>query len=227
MTFQVLGPPSSAVAWLSYFNTIAYQTADDIFSLSELEHCVLRAGMSAPANFLSKMVLPKSRYAFALATNDARINFALNVGSECNPPCVVVYEPETLDAQLRWAATTFVRANVQACACKGACTIALPKVFQWFAKDFGKGSAAECAQAAASFLEGEQRAQLEACLDAVPSGGCTIRFLPFDFVCRPLALYDGSADDSAARERIGSVVATPRRQGSKTCLTAEVVGILP
>ena len=46
--YLVLGPPSSSRAWLSYFNTIAYEAGGDIFSLSELEHCIIRANRWQP-----------------------------------------------------------------------------------------------------------------------------------------------------------------------------------
>ena len=39
-----------------------------------------------PANFLSRFVIPRSRYAFALhATADPRVTLALNCGSCCDP----------------------------------------------------------------------------------------------------------------------------------------------
>merc|ERR1740130_1734170 len=43
--YLVLGPPRSTFQWLSFWNTVAYQVADDILTIGELEHCVLRAGM--------------------------------------------------------------------------------------------------------------------------------------------------------------------------------------
>jgi hypothetical protein len=57
--FVVLGPPRSSFEWISYFNMISYQCSDDIFSLAELEHRIIRAGMSSPSHFMSKFVLPK------------------------------------------------------------------------------------------------------------------------------------------------------------------------
>ena len=44
--FLVLGPPDSTFKWISYFGAIAYQCSDDIFSLTELEHNILRAAMN-------------------------------------------------------------------------------------------------------------------------------------------------------------------------------------
>ena len=82
--------------------------ADDVLSIAELEHCVLRAPMSRPRSLASKWVLPRAEYAFALADADPRLNFALNVGSAANPPAVPVYEPKAVDAQLDAAAAYFV-----------------------------------------------------------------------------------------------------------------------
>ena len=53
--YLVLGTPTSSFKWVSYFNMISYQVDDDIFSLTELEHCIIRAGMNFPAQFLSKV----------------------------------------------------------------------------------------------------------------------------------------------------------------------------
>ena len=47
--YLILGVPTSSFKWVSYFNMISYQVDDDIFSLTELEHCIIRAGMNFPA----------------------------------------------------------------------------------------------------------------------------------------------------------------------------------
>jgi hypothetical protein len=70
--------PSQA---FSFFNTIAYQVCGDVFTLAELEHNIIRAPSGRPRSFLSKLVLPKSTFAFALGTADRRVNFAISCGS--------------------------------------------------------------------------------------------------------------------------------------------------
>lgn len=65
----------------SFFNTIAFQICGDVFTLAELEHNILRAPSGRPRSFLSKLVLPRSTYPFALEVADRRINFAISCGS--------------------------------------------------------------------------------------------------------------------------------------------------
>ena len=69
---------------------------------------------------------------------------------------------------------------------RGSATIGLPRHFQWFARDFGRGSAIECAHAAARYMEGEQRTRLLACLSGAADGSLSlsVHYLPFDFSCR-------------------------------------------
>jgi len=50
----VLGPPRSSYHWATFATTVAYQCADDVFTSAELEHCLIRAGMSAPSAYISK-----------------------------------------------------------------------------------------------------------------------------------------------------------------------------
>merc|ERR1711902_427763 len=93
-SYLVLGlPPSNGFKWISHFNMISYQCADEIFSLAELEHCIIRDSMSYPFNnnaLVKNYIIPKSKYEMALSINDFRINFALNCGSVSNPETIPV-----------------------------------------------------------------------------------------------------------------------------------------
>ncbi|CAM9792768.1 unnamed protein product, partial [Chrysoparadoxa australica] len=82
-SFMVLGPPSSPLRWASYFTTLSYEVGDDIISLAELEHCVLRH--SPPRQFLSKFVLPTSQYSFGLETPAPRNTESLICGRRASP----------------------------------------------------------------------------------------------------------------------------------------------
>ena len=98
-----------------------------VFSLAELEHCVLRSEMSRPKVhspdlisrvhppphappsahiatrrqvLLSGIFVPSTRYDFALQRRDIRLLWALNCGSPALLSGVPVYRPTLLDAQL-------------------------------------------------------------------------------------------------------------------------------
>ena len=82
-----------------------------------------------------------------------------------------VFERARLDAQLQAAACAFVRDSVQVCASRGATTVALPRVCQWYARDFSSsGTPLECAQAVAAYVEGVR--------DELPTDRATVYEIP-------------------------------------------------
>jgi hypothetical protein len=188
--FLVLGPPDSSLSWISYFNNMAYQVDDDIFSLAELEHCIIRAKMSYPSQFLSRFVLPKSRYTMALTRADYRINFALNSGSLSNPPEIIIYRPDKLQEQLDQASRMGLQCATLARrgSTRGA-NLNLPRICQWFAEDFGGSEM--LLKKIERFLSDQVRTVLrECCWNARKRvfDSCHIRYLPYSFECRPLSL---------------------------------------
>lgn len=188
--FLVLGPPGSSLKWISYFNNIAYQVGDDIFSLTELEHCIIRGNMAYPTQFVSRFILPKSRFKYALVRSDYRINFALNAGSMSNPQTIFVYKPDTLEEQLDMASclyladTTVVKKGVWELA------IQLPRVCQWFSEDFGSHS--DLLSKIHMFLKEEEREKLSRRWSqetrTFDTGGISIKYKNYSFQCRPLKL---------------------------------------
>jgi hypothetical protein len=186
--YLVLGPPNSSLQWLSYFNNIAYQLGDDIFSLTELEHCIIRPYMSHPSQLLSRFAIPKSRYPrMALFRPcDYRINFALNCGSLSNPAGIYIYKEEELEAQLdaaarlylRNAATTVVRKST---IVRDETVVTVPRLCQWYMEDFG-GSEVSLLDQIKVYLPDQALLQ--------DLKNVTIRFLPFKYECRPLSLIE-------------------------------------
>jgi hypothetical protein len=193
--YIVLSPPDSSLNWINYFNTIAFQVSDDIFSLAELEHNIIRAEMSNPSQFLSRFVLPKSHYAFALTHPDFRINFALNPGSLSMPSsCVPLYKPEQLDHQLNAVIRDFLDRTVTITR-KGSrdVGITLPRVCQWFEKDFGAGqSASDVLVTVQPFLSQDNQEALKAIWNAKKKGYdigvFALKYLPYNYECRFLTL---------------------------------------
>lgn len=188
--FLVLGPPDSSLKWISYFNNIAYQVGDDIFSLTELEHSIIRAKMSFPTQFLSRFVIPKSEYKTTLTRADYRINFALNCGSVSNPPNILIYNVETLNEQLNEASRLYLASVTHRRNGSGDLEIKLPKICQWFADDFGS-TRESLLNKIERFLPDDVRKQLAGCRlppdDRIDMSSCTIRYSTFNFECKPLS----------------------------------------
>jgi hypothetical protein len=192
--FLVLGPPDWSLKWISYFNNVAYEVSDDIFSLAELEHCIIRNKMSDPSQFMSRFVIPRSRYnGMALTTIDFRINFALNCGSLSNPVFVAIYKPDKLEQQLSEACRLYLQSSVSVTRKRGQrkVVVEVPRVCEWFLSDFG-GYEDELLSTLEPFLSEEHRRELSKCRSC-ESGGwdmalISIRYQAYNYECRPLQL---------------------------------------
>ena len=145
--------------------------------------------MNFPNLFLSKLVIPKTKYClkYQLKCADYRINFAMNCGSMSNPPSVPVYNPLTLDAQLTRASVYYlmesvdvelkfnngrtssvtrdsIGAEIDVVGGGGwgkKVVVTLPAITSWYKSDFGKGRSQDVARIVSAFLTGEQKTQLE------------------------------------------------------------------
>ena len=185
-SFLVLGFPTSTYSFISFFSTMCYQCADDIFSIKELEHCIIRAEGVSPSNFASKFIIPKHTYEFALKEKDYRFNFALNCGSISIPNAVPIYNEESIDDQLNLASRQCLEAIVviEKSEKKGL-TIKLPRVCSWYLEDFGE-TQNELLENIQAYLKIEDEKLVIQCLE--DSSNITVKTLPFKFVCRNLTL---------------------------------------
>lgn len=193
--FLVLGPPGSSLKWIGYFNNIAYEVGDDVFSLTELEHCIIRSKMAYPSQFISRFVLPKSQYAFALTKADYRINFALNCGSTSNPSCIFIFRPERLNEQLDAACRLYLSSVVVTVQKSSReVYVQLPRVCQWFSEDFGTQT--EMISKIQPYLKTSERQKLSLCWATLPQtydmSAVTVRYKDYSFQCRPLTLLPGT-----------------------------------
>jgi hypothetical protein len=151
--------------------------------------------MNYPSQFVSKFVLPKSQFLFALSQQDYRINFALNCGSKSNPKVVPIYRVKTLDTQLDRAARCYLEyaAEVRASSKRGGgVTLTLPRICQWFASDFGNGSTNDVVRCIARFLEDDKRKLLAACFleqeERYNFNDLNVKYSSYTFECRNLQL---------------------------------------
>jgi hypothetical protein len=190
--FMVLGVPSSSRKWISYFNHVAYEVDDEIFSLTELEHNIIRANMSYPSQFIARFVIPKSKYSMALKRPDYRYNFALNCGSLSNPSGVFVYTAEKLSDQLDAACRLSLERVVVIRKGVKEVQITLPRVCQWFLDDFGPSK--DLLTKVSAYLKPEEQAKLKCCVlstdNAIDMSCVTLRFEDYNFNCAPLTLVE-------------------------------------
>jgi len=186
--YFILGAPDNSAKWPSYFNMISYQCADDIFSLAELEHCIIRSPLSRPCKAFSKFVIPGTTYSeLELHNPDFRINFALNCGSLSNPPSVFVYTENELDLQLD-AAVQMYLSQVVVSKGKTSTSITLPRLCLWYRQDFNtKGSSNSMLQELYPYFSPETQKQLSR--DKLDNfSHVQIKFASYDFKCRQLVL---------------------------------------
>eukprot|EP00568_Trieres_chinensis_P009467 CAMPEP_0183298092 /NCGR_PEP_ID=MMETSP0160_2-20130417/5213_1 /TAXON_ID=2839 ORGANISM="Odontella Sinensis, Strain Grunow 1884" /NCGR_SAMPLE_ID=MMETSP0160_2 /ASSEMBLY_ACC=CAM_ASM_000250 /LENGTH=255 /DNA_ID=CAMNT_0025460047 /DNA_START=677 /DNA_END=1441 /DNA_ORIENTATION=+ len=208
--YLVLGVPDSSFKWVSYFSMIAYQCSDDIFSLAELEHCIIRAQMSSPSQFVAKFALPKSHYRFELARSkrssptelDFRINFALNCGSMTNPRSVPIYKANILSEQLNSSMREYVSKSVKVTRNpkSGNINVTLPRVCSWYAADFSRGRPMDVFSLVFPYLPEDaknilSKAQSEGTFSQ--RGSLQFSFSSYDYKCRQLVLRKEAKEGEA------------------------------
>mmetsp|Transcript_11262 Transcript_11262/g.20625 ORF Transcript_11262/g.20625 Transcript_11262/m.20625 type:complete len:623 (+) Transcript_11262:1240-3108(+) len=124
-----------------------YEIGEDVFSLAELECCVIRGKTSRPSNIKPPFVdaAKKSRtyrMMYGLGSTDHRINFVLNNGDMAYPSAVPVLQPQIMDDQMDTAASCFLTDQVK--IDKRKRTVFLPKVCDVYGMGDGLVSLSQC-----------------------------------------------------------------------------------
>lgn len=148
------GPPSKKTIG-HFMRCSCYEIGGDIFSLAELDCCVIRGKMSRGSNMKAPFIeAPKASGGYrlyALGFVDARVNFVLNNGNLTNPPSVPVLTPEHLEDQLAAASAHYLQRQIILDAPRR--TIFLPKICDVYRKDFGPGEPFDCVQFCVQYLD--------------------------------------------------------------------------
>lgn len=133
--FLVVGLPKTASKWSGFFNTCSYEAFGDVFSIAELEHNIIRNGMTRPnLGVIASALIPQSRYNFALSVKDYRLLWALNCGSQSMFHKVPIYEASSLEQQLD--AVVRVNLELQLTVTEDPPSVTLPALLQGRGKDF-------------------------------------------------------------------------------------------
>ena len=141
---MVLGPPTSLLAWPSFFNSVSYLIGFESVTLAELEHCIIRGASAGPSPRLSKTIIPTASFpSLELQSKDFRISFCLNCGSMSYPNQVPVFKAMYLDQQFDAMTRLFLESVT---VDENTCSVQIPLVCLWYAQDFvpqmaaGRGS---------------------------------------------------------------------------------------
>ena len=124
----------SRLGILAFFQKAAYQINNLRFSLTDIEHGVLRENRGFPYFPGPHFSSTDPRREAVIQPFDPRIHFALNCASNSCPP-IAVYTPEKLDDQLDLAAHNFINNDLVANPDRKVITIS--RIFNWYQNDFG------------------------------------------------------------------------------------------
>jgi hypothetical protein len=118
---------------------VCYEIGNDVFSLAELEHCVICGKLERPThvprNFTPPPPLNDDHYAYALQNTDCRARFILNCCSLSNLPLIYLLTPENMYQQLNDAPIALLGSYLDVNVKNKIVT--LPKLFETCKGDFG------------------------------------------------------------------------------------------
>lgn len=210
----IFGASSSQATLVKNYMCLSYQCSDDIFSIGELEHNILRAQMTqlppsvsstniqAPPPINSRLLkatsplqmipaetfnfpTPTSSYCFALQKADFRICFALTCGSKSNLDHIPIYTAQMLNQQLDETCKEFLKGKVGIKQRNKYHVCVLPRVCQWYANDFGETNYAVLKTLEPYLEQAEQSILHSADFAKFP---INIKYLPFSFQNRRVTL---------------------------------------
>ena len=120
---------------VGFFRRVAYNVGGMRFSADDIEHGVLRGNRRHPYLPFTQFDKNDPRRMMSIEDPDPRVHFALVCGARSCPP-ISAYDGEQLDSQLDLAAAAFIN-GIGARFDPGTGTLALSRIFKWYAGDFG------------------------------------------------------------------------------------------
>jgi glutaredoxin-related protein len=153
-----VGVPSSSLGRLAYFDQVGYDVGGKFFSLSDIEHGILRENMIAPYHLSKQLSSSDERLSFILP-KDPRIHFALNCGAKSCPP-IKIFTSIGVDEELSIVAESFLEQDENCHVDLDTNTLRLSTIFKWYKVDFGDSpkNVADCIM---NWLPGEKKAKLQ------------------------------------------------------------------
>ena len=118
----------------AFFEQPRLKIGGHVFSLDDVQHGLLRGNVAKHGRLRAPMSRDDARLAFMPIAFDERMHFALYSASRSSP-ALRAFDGGNLDRQLEAAAAAHLRRTVRVEG-EGA-VVTLPKVLDWYAKDFG------------------------------------------------------------------------------------------
>lgn len=116
-----------------FFERAQYRIGRNFYTLSDIEHGVLRQNTVPPWRIRPRFKSGDSRIADCVIQVDPRIHFALVCASRTCPP-IEVYESEKINAQLETSSQVFI--NATTIAEKNTGQLKVSEIFKWYRSDF-------------------------------------------------------------------------------------------
>jgi Protein of unknown function, DUF547 len=134
--------PLQKKSFSHFMKTSCYEIGSDVFSLSELQCCVIRGKMSKAGSghkppYVDASKKSQSYRYYALGYTDPRVHFILNTGDVSCPSSVPILTPSRLDEHLTTSTSLFLEKQMHVDMKRR--TVILPKVCDVYRSDFGPG----------------------------------------------------------------------------------------
>ncbi|HSA89551.1 MAG TPA: DUF547 domain-containing protein [Burkholderiales bacterium] len=120
-----------------FFERSRLRIGEHSYSLDDIEHGLLRGNVAKPGRSRPPMERGDPRLEYMPIVFEERMHFALHSACRSSPP-LRAFDGGKLDRQLEAASADYIRRNVRV-ERQGA-VLFLPRIFRWFAEDFGGDS---------------------------------------------------------------------------------------
>jgi len=145
------------------------------FTLLDILHGMLRGNRKASKRKIKYIMSKHDPRAQYITKFDPRIHFAVLSGV-MDFPVVGIFNPKTLDAELKQATESFLQEAID--FNKPKKEIIIPKMFHWYNKDFGKNEFSVLKWISEQLLPSQKKEDLDAFLS---KGKFNLRYNKYDF----------------------------------------------
>jgi hypothetical protein len=118
----------------AFFEQPRLKVGGHAFSLDEVQHGLLRGNVAKHGRLRAPMSRDDPRLSFMPIAFDERMHFALYSAARSSP-ALRTFDGGTLDKQLEEATAEYLRRTVR--IEDGGAVVVLPRLLDWYAKDFG------------------------------------------------------------------------------------------